>query len=1119
MKFNMFKKTDQRILLVAAILFLTSSGLLWQDTWIYRLVQIRDADLEQIGDVTSAKNDVRRRFEIALSWLPLTKNVEVYQGDSIFTGSDSTVVIKTKTGEEITIAPNSLVVITQHKDSVAVNIGFGSVEGRVDKGKKLLISSNNSLTELNGDNARVKIDAGEGNKLLLNVIAGEVNVKSSTGEKVLKTQETALVSASGDMPEATRQNITLLSPLIEQRFKSRDDIPVIFSWKTSRKFSRMKIKISLNRNFKDSLIDSRVDDMSYSAYNLPKDVPLYWQIIAEGGASTIASFALVGDRPPIPVSPKPGYQFFYSEERDGQFAGHVVDLQWERGSISDQFDVQLARSPDMKIGLVEHKTNKTTLALGTLQTGIYYWRVRSREFSNERWSEISSFKVGPEPSRLLSAPVPVVSENTILLPTKIPSLPASELTKLSKRGMLKYIASFPELRWSGVSGADRYEIQVAKTKSFKNEVFTDTATQSHIGWRSPEPGKFYWRVKAEGDKFKDGIFTHTQEIFVQVEPPHNLAKTLFVDEVPDQILLHAAPPPLDIAWNPTVFSDFYEVEFSATSDFADATKFITTTTSRKVQIPTPGVYFWRVRALDRFKTPISPFSVSYTLEFQRVYKDPALIRNLIGLNPRQQDSIILVGRDKSELEFRWTNAYKEKHVAYRLELSYEPNFDFVFFSDVTNENYYTYKAPFTSRVVYWRVRAESKEFTSDWTGANRFLISYETDPFDLDKSDVMFEARKRAQERQNDLMAANRRRIAQLRSPASTVDLQLDTPQITTTFSDVVLESNMNTQLTPLQMTTQPFSQFFEQVKNYPTLRWEKVQAAERYVIEIARDPEFTKIVTKAPTWEPFYVWDLARPGSYYYRVQAFNERYTHSAHSHIQPMRVMIDSPVATSPDQFVEVFADPKEMWPPPKPFTLSWTPAVFSRGYEVQFSEDQTFQHAKIFRTIENKKEFAVSKPGLYYWRVRPINENGINIGQYSSMRSVEIVQSNRTPASTSNLTGLFPLNRTMLFVGQGLMNLAFHWVIPSGASPTTTIELSTSENFSSIIAHSTGKGGKLVITQDLPEGKIFWRARTGSQVSAVYDFILRREREAYVPNEPVGQPPTTKNKLTQSNREAR
>ncbi len=1104
MNFKMFKKTDRRIISTSVLLFLISISLLWQDAWIYRLVQTREINLEQIGDVVKTKNDVRRRFEVALSWLPIQNKSPIYQGDSIFTGPDSSVSIKTLTGEILTIKPNSFVVINQQRGSLNLNIGFGSIEGQFAKNKKFLISSNNNSTELNSDGGRVNIDAGGGSKLLLNVLAGEVKVRSQNGEGLFRTPDKVMISQKGvrDLAPAI---VNPLSPLAGQHFKYHEEAPVLFTWSTSRKFSRMKIKIATDRELKNALVDSRVDDNSYSAYSLPKDIPLFWQVHAEGGISAVSSFALVGDRPPIPTTPKPGYQFFFDPKAPPELAGGKVDLKWELGSIATQFEVELSSSADLKRDLRSFKSKLQKLNVGFLPVGTYYWHVRSLEFAGEKWSPISSFKIAPEPSKSLSTPVPIIASENFLIPTKVHGLSPYQISKLSKSDLQRYIDQYPQLRWAAVTHANHYDLQISKSKDFKRLIVASSSTQPVFNWRNIEPGQYFWRVKAEHENSNDGIYTSTQPIVLAVEPPRPLSKSLIIDEVPDFFLLKATPPPLQIAWNPTVFTHFYELEFSSTSDFKKPTSFITAAAERKIQVDTPGVYFWRVRSLDQAQSPVSPFSPSYTLEFKRIFRDPVLSKNLIGVYPRQQDSILLVGKDKSEIEFRWSNAYREKNASYRLELSFNSTFDSVFFSTVTPNNFYSYKTPFAASVVYWRVRAETKTFTSEWTGANRFLVSYEDTPFDLEQSDKMFEARRRAEERQAQIMADYKDRVAQLRAPASSIQVQLDTPQFTTKVSEFTIESNLNLNLTPMQIAAQPFANFYEQVRSYPTIRWQKVPAAERYIVEIARDPQFQNTVVKVPCFDPYFTWETVRPGEFYYRVQAFNERYTQSARTPTEHMRVVVESPTPTSPDQFAEVLDEPRETWGPPNPFTLSWSPVAFARGYEVEFAEEASFKKPRVFHSVANSNQFSVSRMGLFYWRVKALNEKGLELGPFSPMRSVEVIQSQRGPASVGGLAGLFPLNRTMLFVGQGVMNLAFQWLNPSENGGNSRLEISTSPSFASLVATSTTKDQKAIISKELPEGKLYWRVRSGATTSNTYEFELRREREPY-------QPPTVARKLS-------
>lgn len=395
--------------------------------------------------------------------------------------------------------------------------------------------------------------------------------------------------------------------------------------------------------------------------------------------------------------------------------------------------------------------------------------------------------------------------------------------------------------------------------------------------------------------------------------------------------------------------------------------------------------------------------------------------------------------------------------------------------------------------MYWRVRAEHKDFTSDWTGGNRFLVSYENRPFSFEQSDLIFAARLDSQQKQIDTLNAQKRRLAKLRSPTATLELQLDTPQLINPPNQFTIESNLNLAVGLNNLAKQQFDQFYSQVRGYPTIRWNKVPAAERYVIEIATDTNFTQTVSKTPTSNPFIVGTLSDQANF---TTVFKPSMI-AISVVIFPSTEWISdkSPIATSPDTVVEVHSDPREMWPPPSPFQLTWRPVVFARGYEVEFSRDKTFSLAKVYATKVPSTEIKVTHPGLYFWRVRPISEHGIGIASFSPIRSVEVIQTNRNPASVTTLTAVFPIERTMLFVGDGLMNLAFHWISPNSEN-TTKLEISNSVNFENIITSATSTTSKAIISKDLPEGKLFWRVRSGDVTSIINEFYLRRERAPYV-----------------------
>jgi hypothetical protein len=1089
--FKKFDSLDRRILTGAAALVILSTLLNWADGWIFSAVSTNRTDAKTIGQITKSDNDVRRRREIDFSWIPLANKQAVYEGDSIFTGDKSGATIKTESGSEINIAPNSLVVVSLKSNSISLDIGFGSVESRIEKGKTLLISLNNTVTEVTGDGAVVKVDAGEGNKILLNVISGKVNLNTPDGQKSVDRNQGAEINLAGHLKQKTPAKIELIQPIQGQRFKNKENLGVLFKWQTNQDLDRMKIKVATDKNFTNVIADSRVGLNNFTGFNLPSDQTVFWQIQTEIGTSEIGEFVVVGSRPPILVLPKNGQEFYYEPMSSESLLGTNVDLKWTEGSKAKTFGVQVASDPNFTTNLQNHTTKLETIQIPMLTRGLYFWRVKSLDFPDNDWSQSATFSVGPAPNRKL--PAPVLTQNTVIhfLSTAPHELPAVAMSELNQRQWLKLIENPLTLRWQSVQKAQKYSLQVANDPSFKTIVASTTTTSTNYRWSTATPGLYYFRVRAINSEFADGLFSATQRIEVGVAAPLALSKPLVVDEVPDRKLLNLAPPPLKLKWLPTVFSNQYEIEFSDQSDFQGALRTITSASERLFQVDKPGIFYWRVRALNNKQIPVSEFSGTYTLEFQRMYRNPRDLSNLVAINPKQQDSIIMIGADKSQIDFLWSNPFKG--AKYRLELAQSPDFEDVFFTKLINGNQYSYDKTFPSRVVYWRVRAENKDFVSQWTGANRFLITYENKSFSFQESDQLFAARIKAKDRQEKLLALQRRRILELRSPAAAL-VRLDQPQLLDTVENYVLVGNFPRGTPGASLARTEFDNYYAMVTNLPVFKWTYIPATERYFVTIAADPQFRQVIESVPAWDPVFVWEQPRPGKFYYRVQAFNERYERSLPSTTGVINVKTQTPVVTSQDTFVELHDELPSLSLPPSPITLTWTPVIYARNYEILFSDVPDFSSYTTYIATDNFKTIRVPKNGTYYWRVRATNRSGVAISDDSPTRAIEVVSTSRTIASDNTLAGLFPIKRTMVFVGSGLMNLAFHWMKTDQSRPTK-IEVATDKDFLNVIATDQSTKTNVMISKVWPAGKLFWRLSNGETKSPTYEFVLRQEKRSY------------------------
>jgi hypothetical protein len=1091
MKFlRRFDQRDRQIFTVATILLLLSLGLTLFDDWVYRFTDTGAGDLQSIGKVRMTKLDVRRRFKVAFSWSPLKNDTAIFQGDSIFTGENSEAVITTDNGEEITIAPNSLVVINSKKDSLAIDIGFGSVEGKVGKGGKLVVASNNNITELAGDNATIKIDAGAGDRIVLNVLEGQVKVRSSEGEAILGRNDAAEVNLAGSFDSQKSQSpIQLLAPAAEERVRFGLEQPLQFKWNNPKRLGRLKLKVSTDEKLTSLLLDVPVQGDSYVAYGLPADQKLYWKIVAEGADTSVQNFWILDNKPPYLLLPLQGQQIF---------TGKDVELKWNGGSPARRYEVQLSRNDSFTTIFQQSKTEQSSWVLSGLEKGAYYWRVRGLEFKDSPWSQVGYFNLNQVPTEFLAPPRTEFEPNLLIL-TRTHQLPPEKVRDLTPTGARKLIASPPVLAWSKVKNAERYQLQVSRSTSFNDPVVNVTVEDTRFTWWSALPGNYYWRIRSLGEEFKTPAFTQAKPLQIAVAAPTVLSSATFLDEVPDESLLHTPPPPIDLQWNPTVYTEEYEVVFADNAEMKNANRFLTRLAKKTIRLPKPGRYFWTIRALGKKQVPISNTTSLLTLDYQRVYKDPALSENLIAMSPKQGESILLVGQGTATIDFRWNNP--PETTQFELEIAHDMNFANVVKKVSTRETRYAFKDPFLSSLVYWRVRALHKGAWTEWTAANRFLVSYENSPFDIETSEKIQIARFKAKERQDRLLVTLQRKIDALRLPAAATDIQLETPVSTFTEELLILKDNVAPNADSVKLARKANEEFFKMVLNPPVLTWQKVPAAERYFVEIASDTSFKNVISRVPSFNPYYLWETVRPGQFYWRIQAFNDRYRRSDFSEVRPLRVEIETLESSSPDNFVEVFDEPTEMWPTPAPFTISWTPRAFAKFYEFEFSEDPNFTVSKTFRSKENQKVVNVSKTGTYFWRARPVNDYGVGVARWTQARSLEVAQARRSPASLQRLTGVFPKERDVVFVGQGLMNLMFHFLSPS--SDAAILEISDRADFKKVIAQTKAIGTTARVRQDLPAGNLFWRLRKpdgkdeGSDVSDIYQFRLLKEPKSYQP----------------------
>jgi hypothetical protein len=140
---------------------------------------------------------------------------------------------------------------------------------------------------------------------------------------------------------------------------------------------------------------------------------------------------------------------------------------------------------------------------------------------------------------------------------------------------------------------------------------------------------------------------------------------------------------------------------------------------------------------------------------------------------------------------------------------------------------------------------------------------------------------------------------------------------------------------------------------------WTEVTDADGYVIVIAADPLFQKVVEATKTKSPAFSMTFEKYAEYFWKVQAFNDTLV-SPWSKVFTFAVgPIGSPTLYAPVGEVVTTSQPE----------FSWSKVEGAAGYCIQISADDSFA-----TVIETNKEVEFNKytsdgliDGTYYWRV--------------------------------------------------------------------------------------------------------------------------------------------------------
>jgi predicted phage tail protein len=793
--------------------------------------------------------------------------------------------------------------------------------------------------------------------------------------------------------------------------------------------------------------------------SLPNILSLWIGIgsIAVLGVATV--LGMVFYTPKSPPLTQPPQDYLEERTRKPQF-------EWQTVFWGNSYQIQIDDQEDFSSPEFD-RMGSTIISTPDmmLEQGIYYWRVRgiNRFDRVGDWSETWQFIVSIPP------PVPPLS------------LPED-------RTIITGIAK-PDLSWESVENGSNYQVQVDDRDDFSSPEFDATTPNTSS---TVEPalilGDYYWRVRAINEYDTPGEWSSIWEFSINI-PPDVPELSTPVDE--DLVETTTRP---EMEWKSVEYAVSYQIQIDDNSNFSspefDASSSTTSTTvTNSLE---QGVYYWRARAVNIYDTP-SQWSPTWEMMISIPPGIPVLI------SP-ETDELIETTTTPS---FEWEGV--QNGDTYQLQVDDNRNFNALEYDSHMAETINSIETELTLGDYYWRVRALNQYGTpGKWSSARKFSINYAPEvpelirPVDdeiiettttltLEWGSVEFGDSYQVHVDNNSNFSSpefdssgsttNRnvsdsleqgfyywrvRAINKYDTPSEwserwkfTVSIPPDKPVLLKPSDGVLIEN------TPR-----------------PVLAWGNVENGATYQVEVDNNSSFSSPEYDTNAWGTSRASSSLEQGKYYWRVRALNQYGTPSEWSTVWEFSVSIPPGIP-----ILEEPAYGEKLETTTKP-TLSWSGESNAEKFQWELDNNSNFSSPEYEDTISGTSDNILSSldQGIYYWRVRAINEYDTP-GRWGASRFTISIPPD-APSLLDPDNGSTVESTTPTFRWTSVENVDYY-----------RIEVDNNSNFSSIdyyyVTYVTSQTEHKVLGGYLQQGEYYWRVRAFNDYGTPGEWSSTRE----------------------------
>jgi large repetitive protein len=737
------------------------------------------------------------------------------------------------------------------------------------------------------------------------------------------------------------------------------DVPVkpVLRWQSVPDAGSYRIQIAGSAGFDDILTDSSgIGSPFFETDSLKFQQKYHWRVRSlqegrQGPWSEIHTFTTVIEAPEITQLTSP--------RMDEINVLVTPKLTWKAAERAEKYRLQISGSPDFQEIVFESEAAPIEIMSDRLENRKqYYWRVRAENTGGAGpWSDTGSFET------IIAAP----------------SVPAAVVPHHAAR----HVTVQPELGWLESERAEYYRVQVAADEVFDSllidisEIRENALLVDSLSHFTPH----YWRVQA----VNIGGRSAWSRAFMFTTIAERPARPGLLSPPADTLHQPVSP---QMKWSKTDRAVTYRFQLSKTSDFRNILydeSGISDTLYTVFFLDHLTPYYWRIRASN-----IGGFSDwSEPRRFTTIIAPPGKPQII---TPRGHDIHIPV-----DLTTSWTRP--ERAESYHVQVSRTTDFRFPSVGREGVRDTSTFITGLDHDENFWlRVRAVNIGGAGEWSEPVPFRTIVEhpgqpvlTEPLNISRHiqvNPVLKWRPTERAARYSLQVSARPDFAILLynlDNLSQPSRQLSGLVHDRTYYWRVRAMNTGGQSAwsaPWQFTTvvaEPEaavpatpSKFAVDVPVRPQLRWNRGLRAEKYILQLAADAEFTQLLhEKKEIKDTTYVPPaLEHEKSYYWRVRPVNRGGIGpwSESLHFSTIIQAPPAPAHVTPDDF---------LFDVPSGGTLSWNSSPRALQYDVQVSKFDDFSSRDI--DTSGVQVLYLDYKGLegnrtYYWRVRAVNEGG-------------------------------------------------------------------------------------------------------------------------------------------------